>query len=47
MHRPPDLQSVLAQFLPAYQTKHRVDGRRRQVLTHLQQGRTAALGGFD
>ena len=47
MHRPPDLQSVLAQFLPAYQTKHRVDGRRRQVLTHLQQCRTAALGGFD
>lgn len=46
MRRPPDLQSVLAQFLPAYQSTHPVDGRRRQVLTHLGQCRTAALGGF-
>ena len=41
-----DIQTVLAQFLPAYQAHHRVDARRRQVLTHLGQCRTAALGGF-
>ena len=41
-----DLQRVLAQFLPAYQAQHRVDARRRQVLRHLGQCRTAALGGF-
>ena len=41
-----DIQTVLAQFLPAYQAHHRVDARRRQVLTHLAQCRTAALGGF-
>ena len=42
----PDLQTVLAQFLPAYQAHHLLDRRRRQVLTHLGQCRTAALGGF-
>ena len=41
-----DIPTVLAQFLPAYQAHHRVDARRRQVLTHLGQCRTAALGGF-
>ena len=41
-----DIQTVLAQFLPAYQAHHRVDARRSQVLTHLAQCRTAALGGF-
>jgi hypothetical protein len=44
--RPADVQSALAQFLPGYQVQHRVDRRRRQVLTHLGQCRTAALGGF-
>ena len=46
MSRPADGQSALAQFLPAYQAQHRLDSRRRQVLTHLGHCRTAALGGF-
>lgn len=46
MSRPADVQSALAQFLPVYQAHHRVDSRRRQVLTHLGDCRTAALGGF-
>lgn len=46
MSRPADVQSALAQFLPAYQEHHPVDSRRRQVLTHLGHCRTAALGGF-
>ena len=46
MSRPADVQSALAQFLPDYQAQHRVDGRRRQVLCHLAQCRTAALGGI-
>lgn len=41
-----DLQSVLARFLPAYARGHRLDSRRRQVLSHLEQCRTPALGGF-
>lgn len=47
MSRPADLQGVLAQFLPAYRQSHRVDGRRRQVLSHLAQCRTPALGGLQ
>ena len=46
MNKRVDLQQVLAQFLPAYQAQHRVDARRRQVLSHLAHCRTAALGGF-
>lgn len=41
-----DLQSVLARFLPAYTRKHPLHGRQRQVLSHLGQCRTPALGGL-
>ena len=46
MDRPADVQAVLGQFLPAYQASHAIDGRRRQVLSHLEQCRTARLGGW-
>ena len=40
-----DLQTILHRYLPAYRQHHRLDLRRRQVLSHLMQCRTEAMGG--
>ncbi|MEW7984614.1 MAG: IS91 family transposase [Candidatus Thiodiazotropha sp.] len=40
-----DLQTLLKRHLPAYRQHHRLDLRRCQVLSHLMQCRTEAMGG--
>lgn len=41
------LQQVLAQHLPHYGSQHPLDARRLRVCEHIQQCRTAALGGLQ
>ena len=41
------LQQVLAAHLPHYCSQHPLDGRRRRVCQHIQQCRTAAMGGLQ
>jgi hypothetical protein len=40
-----DLQAILQRYLPRYRQHHRLDPRRCQVLSHLMQCRTEAMGG--
>ncbi|MEW8131777.1 MAG: transposase zinc-binding domain-containing protein, partial [Candidatus Thiodiazotropha endolucinida] len=40
-----DLQTLLKRHLPTYRRHHHLDLRRCQVLSHLMQCRTEAMGG--
>ena len=42
-----DLQQILTRHLSDYRQHHRLDSRRTQVLSHLQQCRTEAMGGLQ
>ena len=41
-----DLQAILQRYLPVYRQHHRLDLHRLQVLSHLMQCRTEAMGGI-
>lgn len=47
MNRQTDLQSILQQHLPGYESKRKLNARQRQVCSHVSTCRTLSLGGRE